>query len=178
MKSTSGDKIDRYYGILYDSHTESYWMGGTPIEILKNSNINAKGEIFQSTKGLWSLIMLKTPPKIYTHNDMESYRRLVKRTDVLNNPNNILAGSRPTTTWKWKNVLSKFTAKAGQGIEFLPSDIKGLQSKFTYLLGEFQAGNTSVTLRNKIVAISDELLRRNAISRQEYQRVNDHIQQE
>ena len=66
-------------------------------------------------------------------------------------------------------------AKEGQGIEFLPGDIKGLKEKLSYLLGEFRAGNTSA-VRNEIVAITDELLRRKAISLEEYQRTNNYIQ--
>ena len=49
-------------------------------------------------------------------------------------------------------------AKEGQGI-FLPSDIKSLRAKLSYLLAEFRASNTSAT-RNQIVAIADNLLKR------------------
>ena len=44
-------------------------------------------------------------------------------------------------------------------IQFLPGDIKGLQTKLGYLLAEYQAGNTFAT-RNQIVAVADELFRR------------------
>ena len=67
--------------------------------------------------------------------------------------------------------------KGGNGItRFLPGDIKGLETKLCYLLGEFRAGNT--TTREEIVPISDELLRRKKISQKEYKQINSFIQQQ
>ena len=72
-------------------------------------------------------------------------------------------------------------AHEGNGIittttRFLPGDIKGLEDKLCYLLAEFQAGNT--TTSEEIVPISDELLRRKKISRQEYKDINNFLQQQ
>ena len=66
-------------------------------------------------------------------------------------------------------------AKEGQGI-FLPSDIKSLRAKLSYLLAEFRAGNTSAT-RNQIVAIADNLLKRKKISKGKYRKINNYISQ-
>ena len=63
----------------------------------------------------------------------------------------------------------------GNGIQFLPGDINGLQIKLDYLLAEYHAGNTSAT-RNQIVAITDELLRRKQISQTKYNNINNFIQ--
>ena len=63
----------------------------------------------------------------------------------------------------------------GNGLVFLPGDIKGLETKLTYLLGEYRAGNRSST-RNEIVPILDELLRRKVISRKEYKEINTFLQ--
>ena len=63
----------------------------------------------------------------------------------------------------------------GNGLVFLPGDIKGLETKLTYLLGEYRAGNRSST-RNEIVPILDELLRRKVISRKEYKGINTFLQ--
>jgi hypothetical protein len=63
----------------------------------------------------------------------------------------------------------------GEGIQFLPGDINGLQIKLDYLLAEYQAGNTSAT-HNEIVAITDELLRRKQISQEKYKNINHLIQ--
>ena len=62
-------------------------------------------------------------------------------------------------------------------IQFLPGDISGLQTKLTYLLAEYQAGNTFAT-RNQIVAIADELLRRRQLSQEQYDNINSIIQQQ
>ena len=63
----------------------------------------------------------------------------------------------------------------GNGIQFLPGDINGLQIKLDYLLAEYHAGNTSTT-RGQIVAITDELLRRKVISQAKYNSINTYIQ--
>ena len=60
-------------------------------------------------------------------------------------------------------------------IQFLPGDISGLQTKLTYLLAEYQAGNTFAT-RNQIVAIADELLRRRQLSQEQYNNISSIIQ--
>jgi hypothetical protein len=64
----------------------------------------------------------------------------------------------------------------GNGIQFLPGDINGLQIKLDYLLAEYHAGNTSAT-RNQIVAIADELLRRKQISQAKYNNINNFIKE-
>ena len=65
--------------------------------------------------------------------------------------------------------------KKGHGIEFLPSDIISLQQQLAYLLPEYRAANTSAT-RNEIVAIADNLLKRKHITKIEYRKINDYIQ--
>ena len=59
----------------------------------------------------------------------------------------------------------------GEGIHFLPSNIKTLEERLEILLGEYQAGNQTST-RNEIVPIADELLKRRVISRCEYRDIN------
>ena len=106
-------------------------------------------------------------------------------------PQNVIEGqSRPITTYKWENILvplqqqqqeARVTTgedvddeQSGEGIQFLPGDIKGLTTKLNLLLAEFAAGNTSST-RNKIVYILDERLRRKQISRTEYRDISSSI---
>ena len=71
------------------------------------------------------------------------------------------------------------SANSNQGfkfaIQFLPGDIKGLQTKLTYLLAEYRAGNTFAT-RNQIVAVTDELFRRGHLSTEQYHYINSIIQ--
>ena len=65
----------------------------------------------------------------------------------------------------------------GDGIvQFLPGDIKGLETKLNYLLGEYRAGNRSPLTRNQIVLILDVLLRMKRISRKEYREINTFLQ--
>ena len=64
----------------------------------------------------------------------------------------------------------------GDGIQFRPVNIKGLETKLNYLLGEYRAGNRSSLTRNQIVSILDELLRRKMISRKEYKEINTFLQ--
>ena len=73
---------------------------------------------------------------------------------------------------KWYDT--KYSLKNGEGIQFLPADIKGLTSKLNLLLAEYDAGNRSST-RNEIVAILDELLRRKEISQKEYKHINSYL---
>ena len=53
----------------------------------------------------------------------------------------------------------------GDGIQFLPVDIKDLETKQNFLLAEYRAENRSSITRNRIGSILDELLRRKRISR-------------
>ena len=58
----------------------------------------------------------------------------------------------------------------GSGITFLPGDINGLIEQLHLLLAEHRAGNKSST-ENQIVAILDQLLRRNYLNQEEYNAV-------
>ena len=44
----------------------------------------------------------------------------------------------------------------GDRIQFLPGDIKGLETKLNYLLAKYRAGNRSSLTRNQITPILDE----------------------
>ena len=111
---------------------------------------------------------------------MDAYRALVRQTDVINNPNNITNKSRPRTTTKFqrflKPIMEEQQAADGEGIvNFLPADINSLMQKLQLLVGEFIAGNK--TTRNEIVAILDDLRRRNKISEGDYTRINTLLSQ-
>ena len=69
--------------------------------------------------------------------------------------------------------LKREPVVSASGIQFLPGDIKGLETKLNLLLAEFRAGNTST--RNQIVFILDELLRRKQMSRKEYTEINNYV---
>ena len=143
-------------------------MGNKVVE-LPGDYIVVDDTRYKGTPGLWSLITFSVP-KNYTDEDMDKYKKLIKQTNAMTHPPNLTHRSRPTNTWKWKNMFKK----KGHGIEFLPSDIISLQKEIAYFLAEYRAGNTSST-RNQIVAIADNLLKRKHISKLEYRKINDYI---
>ena len=63
-------------------------------------------------------------------------------------------------------TISKQKRRRKSNIVYLPSDIASLQRQLIYLIGEFQSGNLS--LRNKIVAILNNLKERKALTQDEY----------
>ena len=163
-------KIDKYFGIFKRSDGK-HQMGNADVEI-ENNYIVVAGVPYLRTIGLCELIMLRIPVN-YKDEDFNRYRQLVQHTDVMNHPNKLNSNSRPKSTYKWRKIFSKFCI--GEGIQFLPGDIKGLQTKLHYLLAEYRAGNTYAT-RNQIVAVTDELLRRKQLSRTDYDNINNFIQ--
>jgi len=176
LKYSKDEDIDPYFSII-ENENGDYQMGNTIVQITKDDDLMVDDAKINGTVGLWSLIMFKKPKEgNYSMKDLEEYQRLVEMTNVMSLPNNLRRNSNVKGTYKWKHIFSRFDMHEGSGIKYLPGDIKGLQTDLAYLLGEFQAGNTSAT-RNKIVSISDQLLRRKNISQSEYRRINDFIQQ-
>ena len=164
------DNLDKYYGIQRDKNNELV-MGEKKVIVDENSNIQVDNTTYKGTTGLWSLIMLTAPKdNTFTERDLEEYRELALRTNVMNHPLSVGDRGRPTTTVKRRMLESITQSKEGTGIQFLPGDIRGLHTKLNLLLAEFHAGNTST--RNEIVSILDELLRRKRISREEYTDIN------
>ena len=86
--------------------------------------------------------------------------------------------SSQQASWLQDGMESHRNGGGSDGIiQFLPGDIKGLETKLNYLLGEYRAGNRSSLLtRNQIVSILDVLLRRKRISRKEYREINTFLQ--
>ena len=107
----------------------------------------------------------------YEPEDFENYRRLLEMTHASEMPHKTGTENRPRSTAKWKFfqenglVESEQTETEGEGgkgsgIQFLPGDIEGLIEQLQLLLAESRVGNKSLT-RNQIVAILDQLIRRN-----------------
>ena len=179
------EKLDKYFGIIMEEGNR-YKMGDKYVRIVKESDLVVDHKKYIGTKGLWSLIMRKRPID-YTPDDLATYRDVILQTNAMNSPNNVEPTSRVTSTKKWRDIFPLFgdlnsglpsrsgAEATGNGLVFLPGDIKGLETKLTYLLGEYRAGNRSST-RNEIVSILDELLRRKSISRKEYNDINNFLQ--
>ena len=165
-------KIDTYFGIIL--HKNQYKMGNEIVKMDGKNDFTVDDVFYKGTPGLWSLIMYKKPlENTYTQNDMETYKKLVFQTNVIQSPNNVRSNSRIEQTYKWRILFSTFEKDGGR-IEYLPSDIKSLQTKLSYLLATSQAGNKSAT-RNKIIAIADNLLQRNSISRKKYRQIMHYL---
>ena len=185
------DKLDKYFGVIMEGGR--YKLGDKYVHVKDGSNLVIDHKKYIGTKGLWALIMKKHPTD-YSYDDLTAYRDVIRDTNAMTYPNNLEPRSRVTSTRKWREIFPLFddldkegeqelsthhheptttTAEEhGDGLLFLPGDIKGLETKLNYLLGEYRAGNRSSCTRNQIVSILDELLRRKRISRKEYQDIN------
>ena len=176
-------KVDPYYGIYEKDGV--YMMGNKVITADEYDNIRVDNTSFKGSKGLWRLIMMKKP-EMYEDEDLRDYKELIERTDVIEFPHKINSSDRPRNTSKYAFLTEKFgelesekeesdeeykseeeEKKDGTGIYFLPGDINGLINQLHLLLAEFRAGNKSAT-KNQIVAILDELLKRNYLTQDEY----------
>ena len=164
---------DQYFAI----HEEEghLILGDRIIDIDQDSNIHLDDRTYKGTPGLWEMIMETTPrvnqiPEV----DMENYKELAVRTNLMDNPNpkNATRDSRPFTTSKYR-ILKSF-GKTGEGVVFLPSDINSLEEKLSLLLAEFNAGNRAET-RNQIVAIIDQLVEKGVIGQREARDINDYL---
>ena len=152
------------------------------------NKIRVDSTVFKGSTGLWRLIMMKKP-EIFEDEDLRDYKELIDKTNVIYTPHKINSSDRPTKTAKYKFLTENFGVeeekeseeesdeeykdekdegkKDGTGIHFLPGDINGLINQLHLLLAEFRAGNKSAT-KNQIVAILDELLKRNYLTQDEY----------
>ena len=178
------EKLDKYFGVIMEGGNR-YKMGDKYVRVTE-SDLIVDNKKYIGTRGLWSLIMRKRPTD-YTADDLATYRDVILQTNAMNSPNNVEPTSRVTSTKKWRDIFSLFEGldngspsrsdveAEGNGLVFLPGDIKGLETKLTYLLGEYRAGNRTST-RSEIVSILDELLRRKSISRREYNDINNFLQ--
>ena len=176
-------KVDPYYGIYEKDGV--YMMGNKVITVDEYDNIRVDNTSFKGSKGLWRLIMMKKP-EMFEDEDLRDYKELIDRTDVIEFPHKINSSDRPRNTSKYAFLTANFgelesekeesdeeykseeeEKKDGTGIYFLPGDIRGLINQLHLLLAEFRAGNKSAT-KNQIVAILDELLKRNYLTQDEY----------
>ena len=171
------EKLDKYFGIVPDGE-HHYKMGKTRVQI-DGSDILIDDTRYKGSKGLWSLIMRRVPSD-FSHEDLITYRDLVLKTNAMAYPNNLRPGSNVKSTKKWRKIFPLFDTldedspnsseqETGEGIiQFLPGDIKGLETKLNYLLAEYRAGNR--------LSILGELMRRRKISRKEYKYINTFLQ--
>ena len=152
---------DKYFGIYrIEGH---FRLGNTNIQIDEENNISIQDKTYSYSPGLWDLLMLNQPNDAdFTEEDLTNYKEIALITDLVNFPR-ASSKSGYKRTSKYKFLLS--FGKVGEGL--LPGNINGLKERLRLVCAERAAGNIEATTP-EIVGILDELLRRNYISRQEY----------
>lgn len=167
LKDYSKSKLDQYFGIQEDKG--KLYMGNKEVIVDIANNIHIDNIIIKGTKGLWRLIMMKTP-EVFGEEELENYKELLARTNAIENPRKTSTADRPLTTSKYAFFKEHKLVQIGEGIQFLPGDINGMLTKLRLLFAEAEAGNKAST-RNQIVAILDELLRKGFLTQEEYNAV-------
>ena len=71
---------------------------------------------------------------------------------------------------KKKSTKGSGVKRTGRGVYFY-NDAKELLKKLTLIIGEMEAGNTSVKMRNMGQTILDTLLRTKSINKSQYQKL-------
>ena len=178
---------DKTFGIRKEKG--HHYIGNKHVIVDDNDIIiRVNGERFEGTRGLWELIMSKTP-KNYTDKDYDNYEDLMIMTNALHrgydedNPHPKGSGS---TKWKkllspiWyrkKSAIYKFPKKKegyeGEGVVVIPSDPNALLERLDLLLASQEAGHTGV--RNELVSICDELKRQGVLNMKTYKKLNSII---
>ena len=138
-------------------------MGDKYVHV-KGSDLVIDHKKYIGTQGLCSLIT-KRHPTAYSREDLNTYRDVILHTN-----------EEEESPSQHHRVTRSIKQKHGNGVvQFLPGNIKWLETKLNYLIGEYRAGNRLCT-RNEIVSILDELLRRRKISRKEYKDIITFLQ--
>ena len=164
---------DKYFSI-YRINAGTFKLGNTDIQIDEGSNIHISGKTYEYTSGLWDLLMLnKSDERNYTEEDLNNYKEIVEITKLIENPHTTTSSNHYRSTLKYKFLL-RLKEKSGTGI-ILPGDINSLKRRLQLVCGERAAGNIKATTP-EIVAILDELLQRNYISKQEYNVVCEELE--
>ena len=146
------------------------------------NNIIVDNEKFTGTPGLWELIMKNKPnPDNFNKEDLETYGRLLLKTNVLHhnfNPDN--PNPRSSDSYKWKYIFNPIWHRRedtmekgghqGKGVVVIPSDPNALLERLDLLLASQEAGHTGV--RNELVSICDELKRQGVLDTKAYKKLN------
>ena len=81
LQNFSKSKLDTYFGIYEQNGL--HFMGNKEVVIDQDNNIflNDGASGFKGTRGLWRLIMMKTPD-LYQKEDLENYEALLQQTNM------------------------------------------------------------------------------------------------
>ena len=154
-----------------------HYIGNTHV-IIHRDNIIVDNEKFRGTPGLWEILTAKNPKSSIGYEDMENYKMILLKTNVLhhnNDPSN--TNPKGSRSDKWKKILSPiwYGSKKveGEGVVVIPSDPNALLERLDLLLSSQEAGNTGVG--NELVSICDELKRQGVLDTKAYKKLNSII---
>ena len=123
---------DKTFGIRKENNR--HYIGNNYV-IIQRDNIIVDGEKFRGTPGLWELIIAKNPKDSIEYDDMENYKMILLKTNVLhhnNDPSN--PNPKGSRSDKWKKILSPiwYGSKKveGEGVVVIPSDPNALLDRF------------------------------------------------
>ena len=165
---------DKKFGIRKEKG--HHYIGNKHVIIKNNDIIITKtGKKLEGTRGLWELIMSKSPQN-FTDMDYDNYKYLIIMSNVLHrgdNPKNTYPKS--SGSYKWTYLLgpiwkSKKEGYQGEGVVVIPSDPNSLLERLDLLLASQEAGHTGV--RNELVSICDELKRQGVLDTKAYKKLN------
>ena len=190
---------DMYFGI-HGEPAGGYSLGNKRIIVDGENNIHVENELYKGTSGLWGLIF-HINPKEYTIDDWTAYKKLVKQTNLINNPSGIHLNSRPKLTKKYKLLMKALREdeeaeeeEGGEGEETSsspPQEEDGSSQK-----KEVGSGIVSIlpgtikglldklkllfaefiagntTTRNELVAVLDQLRKQGRITEKQYTTIN------
>ena len=160
--------LDTVYGVRTIQTTyggsQRFGIGSSSFEFINDSNdFMIDDELYKGTPGLYQLIFLKYPKAYDKKEDIDEYKKILKRTNVYRRnykPNGQILGNRSK---KYLQIISKLIPK-GKGLMQIPSDKYNhiywndpneLVSRLQLLYASRAAGNSSHN--NEIQAIIEEL---------------------
>ena len=153
-----------YLGARKDPNSDYYLLNSKKKLTIAYNNIFVEDEKFRGTDGLWELIM-ENEPMNYNQEDLNEYKRLLLKTDVLHQEFNPKSNyPRSSKSEKWENILAPIwfsRGYQGKGVVVIPSDHNALLERLDLLLASQEAGHTGV--RNELVSICDELKRQGVL---------------
>ena len=149
---------------------DKFYIGDKEAQIKENNIIFADRE-YVGTPELWKLIVATTPDdKIVIYGDFDNYAEIMHSTNALRRINDESETKlKANTSWKVKHILKHVWDEKNLYTEngltlsvptiILPCDPIVLEERLDILMASKAAGNTGV--RNELVSICDELLRKN-----------------
>ena len=176
--SIRGDNYDKRFGLQYDSKTNTYSIGVYSVDF-DGDDIIIQGRKVPGTRGLWELLMSKSPEskngyfKNITDRDVQIYNKIVLGSKVYIDPYSQKVLSNKGLKWTkfigpaYKAMMEQRAielnkSKDGGTNTFLPNDVEVLVEKLYDLLSNKQAGHTLDY--NEVNVICDQLLKMKKIN--------------